>query len=205
MSEFERALPSYRLVKTHHGDDLQAVANRELGDENRWSELVWLNNLIYPYLTDNPDLVTPNVILTGQLLKVPAPKGVFTQEAETGQVYERDCQLHNKLLVADENGDLAIVAGVDNLKQQLKHRIDTPRGQLRRHPEYGCLVWRLKGTVTGPVAGALGSRHVRAALQADYRVSSVQSAVAVIVGDAVRITAKAEAIAGSSVDIVAGS
>lgn len=205
MSEFERELPSYRLAQTHYGDDLQAVAAREMGDANRWSELVWLNQLTYPYLTDDETLVGPGILLNGTLIKIPAPRGVLTDEAETGQVYERDCQLVDKLLLDDGNGDFAVVAGVDNLKQQLTHRLNTPRGQARRHPEYGCLVWRIKGAVTGPVAGALGAEYVKAALRADYRVASVRNAVAVISGDATRITAKAEAIAGSSVDLIAGS
>lgn len=205
MSEFEREIPSYRLAKTHRGDDLQAVAHRELGNANRWVELVWLNRLSHPYLTDDENQVTTSVILTGSLIKVPAPKGVYTDDADQGRAYGRDVRIANGLLGADETGDVAIAAGVENLTQQLKHAIDTPRGQLRRHPGYGCLVHSLKGTVTGPLASAIGAQHVRATLKADYRVSAVKSSVAVAVGDSTRFTAKVEAIAGDSVDIVAGA
>lgn len=201
MTDFERQSPSYRLVETHHGDDLQAVAAREMGDANRWPELVWLNNLIHPYLTDHADRVTANVLLTGSLLRVPAPVGVYTDEAESGQVYERDLVLTKKLLSVDANGDYAIVAGVSNLTQQLSHRINTPRGQLRRHPEYGCLVWRLLGRVSGPVAGALGAQYVKAALLADYRVARVNRSVADVLGDTIKVTATAEAIEGGAVDL----
>lgn len=204
MNEFERERPSFRLVETRHGDDLQAVAAREMGDANRWPELVWLNELTHPYLTDDERLVSASVLLTGSLLRVPAPVGVVTDDADRGQVYERDCLLVNRRLTDDGAGDFAVVAGSANLTQQLKHRINTPRGQARRHPEYGCLVWRLLGTVNGPLAGALGAQYVKSALLADYRVSSVQSAVADVQGDAVRVTAKAEAIAGGAVDVVAG-
>lgn len=205
MSEFERPLPSYRLAETHHGDDLQAVANREMGDENRWPELVWINALTYPYITDDPLMAGPGVLLSGALIKVPAPAGVWTDDADRGQVYERDAAMVNRMLVADAGGDLAVVAGADNLRQQLKHRIDTPRGQARRHPEYGCMVWRLQGTVNGPTAGKLGAEYVKSALLADYRVSSVESATAEVSGDAVRITAKAKAIEGGVVDLVSSS
>lgn len=201
MNEFERLEPTYRLVETLRGDDLQSVAAREMGDANRWPELVWLNQLTHPYLTDTPSLVSSTVKLTGSLIKVPAPVGVYTDDAEKGQVYERDCELQGKLLVADSEGDFAVLAGTKNLTQQLKHRIITPRGQARRHPVYGCLVWRLKGTVAGPTAEALGTEYVRATLEADYRVSSVTSARAETVGDALRVTATAEAIEGAKVDL----
>lgn len=205
MTEFSRELPPYRLAKTHFGDDLPAVAAREMGDANRWPELVWLNRLVYPYLTDIEALAAPGVLLNGSLIKVPSPRSALSDDAETGQVYERDCQLHRKLLVATEDGDLAVVAGVANLTQQLQHRLDTPRGQLRRHPEYGCMAHRLKGRVNGPIRGALASRYVKTALEADYRVAAVTRSDATVVGDTVQVLATAEAIEGSAVDLTAST
>lgn len=202
MSDFERPVPSFRLVETRWGDDLQAVAARELGDANRWPELVWLNGLTHPYITTDPQLAGPTVVLAGALLKVPAPTGLFTDDAERGQVYERDCAMRNRLLLDDGAGDLLVVAGAANLRQQLQHRIDTPRGQARRHPDYGCLVSRLKGRVSGPTAGLLAAEYVKAALQADYRVSRVEFSEADVLGDTIKVTAKAIAIEGGIVDLV---
>lgn len=201
MAEFEREMPSYRLAETHAGDTLQRVASREMGDANRWPELVWINNLTSPYLTDNPAEASDTVLLNGSMLRIPAPTGVSTTATERAQVYERDCKMVKRRLTDDGNGDFAVVSGTDNLTQQLTHRIVTPRGQLVRHPEYGCLVWLLQGKVAGPVAGLLGAQYVKAAVQADYRVSSVISATAEVDGDVTRITATAEAIAGGKVDI----
>lgn len=198
MSEFERQLPRYRLVQTHHGDDLQAVAAREMGDANRWAELVWINNLSWPYLTDDPQRVVAGVLLSGSLLKVPSPAG-FTEDK--GDVYESDCVLRNKLLDADESGDFAIASGVDNLTQQLRHAVVTPRGQARRHPGYGCLVWRLLGTVNGPPAGLMGAEYVKETLLSDYRVTSVTNAIAEIDADGLRISAEANALAGGAVQV----
>lgn len=201
MAEFEREMPSYRLAETHAGDTLQRVAAREMGDANRWPELVWINNLASPYLTDIPAEASTTVLLTGSMIRIPAPTGVNTDATERAQVYERDCKMVKRRLTDDGNGDIAVVSGTDNLTQQLKHRIVTPRGQLVRHADYGCLVWLLQGKVAGPTASLLGAQYVKAALQADYRVSSVTSSTAEVDGDATRITATAEAIAGGKVDI----
>lgn len=201
MADFEREMPSYRLAETHAGDTLQRVAAREMGDANRWPELIWINNLTPPYLTDVPDNASGTVLLTGSMIRIPAPTGVNTDATERAQVYERDCKMVKRRLTDDGNGDFAVAAGTENLTQQLKHRIVTPRGQLTRHADYGCLVWELQGKVAGPMAGLLGAQYVKAALQADYRVSSVTSATAVVNGDVTDIRATAEAIAGGKVDI----
>lgn len=201
MAEFEREMPSYRLAETHAGDTLQRVAAREMGDANRWPELVWINNLTSPYLTDILAEASATVLLTGSMIRIPAPTGVNTDATERAQVYERDCKMVKRRLTDDGNGDFAVVSGTDNLKQQLTHRIVTPRGQLVRHADYGCLVWLLHGKVAGPTASLLGAQYVKAALQADYRVSSVTSSTAEVDGDTTRITATAEAIAGGKVDI----
>ena len=204
MSEFERPLPTYRLVQTHHGDTLQSVAHREMGDANRWPELVWINSLRPPYITDDERRVADGVILSGGFLKIPAPQGVWTDDASRGQVYERDAALDDKLLAA-ENGDLVVVAGADNLRQQLTHRVVTPRGQLVRHPEYGCRAWRLMGGINGPTAGMLAAQYVKATLAADYRVASVEDTTAEVIGDTIRVSAKARAIEGGVIDVVASS
>jgi len=205
MSEFERQSPAFRLVKTHHGDTLQAVAHRELGDANRWPELVWVNKLVPPYITDDEQRVADGVILSGAFLRVPAPAGwTANGSAERGQVYERDCKMAAKQLQIDDGGDLAVIAGADNLRQQLGHRVATPRGQLVRHQDYGCMIYRLLGKSNGPVAARLGADYVKSCIEADYRVRQVDSARADVSGDSVKIQAIATAIEGGVVDIVQG-
>ena len=202
MSEFERPVPTYRLVQTHWDDELQTVAARELGDANRWPELVWINSLVHPYITNDERLAGPAVLLAGAFIKVPAPVGVWTDDAGRGQVFERDCAMVGMLLGDDGLGDIAVMRGADNLRQQLQHRIDTPRGQARRHPDYGSLVSRLKGKVNGPTASLMAAEYVKAAVKADYRISRVESSVAEVVGDVIRVTARAVAIEGGVIDLV---
>lgn len=202
---FETRAPNYRLAKTQFGDDLQAVALRELGDPNRWVELVWLNQIASPYITDDPRRASATVLLSGALIKVPAPVGVWRETEETGQVFERDCAMVRRQLQATEGGDLSVVAGVDNFQQQLLHRVVTPKGQARRHPDYGCNVWKLQGRVNGATAAALGAQYVRSALASDYRVSEVGLAKAEVRNDSLTISATAVGIDGGVVDLSVGS
>ena len=204
MAEFERPMPDYRLAKTHYGDTLQNVAMRELGDESRWIELVWLNDLIWPYLTDITDEVSSRVIQYGQLIRVPAPAGITARtEVEPGQVYERDILMKNRRLRLDDSGDIAVVAGVKNLTQQLRHRINTPTGQLRRHPAYGCRIHELRGKVNGPLAAHLAREYLKTAIKAEYRISRILSLETSSEGDVIRAAATGEAIAGDSIDLKA--
>lgn len=204
MAEFTAPMPDYRMAKTRFADTLQNVAMRELGDENRWIELVWLNNLVWPYITDDETQVTPRVLLSGQLIRVPAATSMMAitrDQEEPGQVYERDIKMINRRLMLDASGDIAIVAGVKNLTQQLRHRINTPVGQLRRHPGYGCRIHELRGKVNGPLAAHLGAQYLKVAIKAEYRIASVRSASATSEGDVIRATAVGEAIAGDSIDL----
>lgn len=204
MAEFDAPLPDFRMVKTHYGDSLQDVAMRELGDENRWIELVWLNDLVYPYLTDDEGQASARIILTGQLIRVPSPTGssqYLRKFDEPGQIYERDIKMTNRRLSLDATGDIAVVAGVSNLTQQLQHRINTPTGQLRRHPQYGCRIHELRGKVNGPLAAHLGAEYLKVAIKAEYRIASIRQLSASSEGDVIRATATGEAIAGDSLDL----
>lgn len=198
---FERPLSGYRYAATNFGDDLPAVALRELGDANRWQELAWINDLLPPYLTDDKARATDRVLVAGSMLMIPSA-GRQAYGRTDAEVYLSDAVLASGLLQVDRFGDLGVVSGRSNLKQQLLHRLNTPVAQLTRHPEYGCEVHRLRGVIGGPTAAALGASYVRTALESDFRVSSVTQAIAEISGDVTRINAEAVPITGGlAVDI----
>lgn len=197
MSIFERQEPRYRLAETQYGDTLRAVAFRELGDAKRWPELVYLNKLQPPFLTNVASEAGPSVILAGQKIKVPAIDGIGGAGVDAERVYGRDAVLTSKRLDVTVSGDIAVCSGVSNLHQQLVHRVVTPKGQLFHHPKYGSFVHRLMGSKNGPIASLLASDYVRAALESDYRVRSVKTSNADVSGDTLRVTAVAVAIDGT--------
>lgn len=192
---FERNLAGYRYAATNFGDDLPSVALRELGDANRWQELAWINDLLPPYLTDDKGRATDRILLTGSMIMIPS-SGRQAYGRTDAEVYLADAVLVDGMLQVDRNGDLGVVSGRANLKQQLLHRLNTPIAQLTRHPRYGCDVHRLRGVVGGPTAAALGADYVRTALESDFRVSDVTRAIASIAGDVTRISAEAIPITG---------
>ncbi|HKT53696.1 MAG TPA: hypothetical protein VJP88_04550 [Caulobacteraceae bacterium] len=195
-----KALPGYRLVTVKYGDNLRKIAIRELGDADQWRDLITINGLTFPYVTSDPALASATCILAGGQIKVPAPSTTYSAVDDPDRVYGVDLLLSDgQLQVA--NGDLATVAGADNLRQAYRNRIDTPLGDLEFHQDYGCQVHELKGDKNTPYVATLGSAFVAGALMNDPRTQAVPSATVQVVGDTLEITATAQPIAGSSVDV----
>lgn len=201
MTVFTRDVPDHRIAATEYGDTLQSVAGRELGDANRWYELAWINNLVHPYITDDPRRASAGVLLSGAFIKIPAPQRAYSGSDETGQVFERDVELRGRSLQVDEKGDFLVLSGSKNLAQQLTHRIVTPRGQATRHPRYGSLIYRLIGKLAAPTANFMAAQYAYSTVLADYRIKSISLAQAVVVGDAVKVEVRAMTIAGGPIDI----
>lgn len=199
--EFDQAMPNFRMVRIDRGDTLQDIAARYLGDANQWIDIAFLNGLVWPYVTDNPELVAPGVLMSGNMIKVPAATGTLQGLYGTEDTFGRDIALKNKRLQVDSSGDFSLVSGSANLKQQLGGRVATPMGQLSRHPDYGCMAYRLIGKANGPTAAALAAQYVKSCLAGDYRVASVQSSDATVTGDSITATAKVMAIDGSAFDL----
>lgn len=199
MTQFDRQVYGFRFADTNRGDSLQLIAARELGDASRWTELIALNKLLPPFITDDAAQARQGVILSGAQILVPAPVAVSTTTTDPDAVFERDVQMGRGGELVTDGSDFVVVSGGGNLKQALKNRIETDRGELIYHPEYGCEARRLIGLVNGPTKALLASQAVKAAVQDDPRIARVIKARAEVIGDTVPVSAEAETVTGRSI------
>ena len=198
---YQKPLAGFRFVEILHGDTLQAIAARELGDASQWSQLIAMNGLVPPYITDDPSVVTAGVLLSGGSIKVPAPQPVVTSTTDPDLVFERDILLDTYGGLSTENGDFAVASGRTNLRQALVNRVNTDRGELIFHQEYGSRVRALLGAVNGPTATLLAAQYAKSCVAADSRIKQVNSATATAVGDAIQVSVEAQPITGRVVDV----
>lgn len=195
-----RRLTASRLVEIHHGDTLQTIAARELGDASKWADLIAINDLVSPYLTGNPEESGLQVKLYGELLRVPAASARVDAATAPDEVFGIDLDLTNGELTA-RDGDFVVVAGRANLRQAILHRLNTAWGELLFHLNYGCGVHRLKGKVNGPASGLLAARYVKGAMLSDARVDAVPKAVAEVLGDRISVDATINPITGAPANV----
>lgn len=200
MTDFTRPITGFRFVRTQHGDTLRAVALRELGDASAWAQLIWLNKLVPPYLTDDLALVRDGVLLTGSTIKVPSASADVDAGVFPDEVFQADCQLERGAFQF-ANGDFALVSGRANLRQALSHRIVTNHGELMHHPRYGANLGRLIGSLSGPVRALVAADYVEEALLAESRVKEVASVTATTQGDRLSVSAEVVPITGVNLNV----
>lgn len=195
-----KPIAGFRQAPTNVGDTVQAIALRELGDASRWYDLVHVNGLVPPYLTDDLSAAGPSVLLAGQQsIKIPAPAPPASGVADATSVFGTDMSLAGGRLAAAAGGDFLTVAGVPNLTQALTNRLATHLGDLTYHPQYGCDVYRLLGQGGTATANLFAAAQVAKAVRADARVARVVDAVAVLRGDGITATATAITVDGKRV------
>jgi phage baseplate assembly protein W len=205
---FERTAPPTRWIETQQGETLWAVAARVLGDPERWYELVYLNDLVSPYLTDDPAAVTPGVLLTGSSLKVPGTDLLVVAADDPVAVFGTDIRLYQgRLMLTDATEtqplvDVATVAGTPNLTQAIRLVIDTEIGEAVFHPQYGCGAHTLIGQRETPERTQFAAALVRRAIAADARIARVDTATVSLTGDVLRADVTATAISGATINVV---
>jgi len=119
-----------------------------------------------------------NVRFSGEIIYIP------TSEDETG-VEDIDQLLANVggedfvldaegNLFYDNYGDIASVSGVDNIKQAVKDRLMTEKGEYPLHPEYGTNIPSIIGTARTPYTERMVRLEILQALSLEDRIENVQ-------------------------------
>jgi len=189
---------NWRTVTIDHGDTLAKIATREFGDASRWPELAWLNNLLPPYLTGNPELPgvsSGRVLVFGGIIRIPSTSAQ-KQSVTPAESFGVDVKLSDGELTVS-NGDFDLAKGAPNLKQALEMRLRNDKACLPFHPKYGNAAHKLRGRKADPNVNLLALRFCEETLLADPRVVSVQDGSAVASGDAIKVELMAVANNGS--------
>ncbi|PWC44270.1 hypothetical protein [Azospirillum sp. TSO22-1] len=201
---FTKALNGYRRVATRVGDSLQAIAAREMGDAARWPDLAQINNLMPPYITDDPALAGSQVLLSGAPIMLPTAAPPSTGVADAHSMFGCDIALTNGRIEVTDGGDLRLTEGVANLNQALRHALATDPGDLLFHQGYGCPARTLIGRPGGEVNNQLAAMFVARTLRADPRVARVENPTADIQGDGIAVTATAVTVDGQHLPVGMG-
>lgn len=140
-----------KQIQLNAGETLERIAQRELGDSNRWGEIAEVNNLKPPYIIDDPSDTRSNVVKPGDKLLVPTPiQDGFSQvpnapEIKTTRGFnELEKSLGSDLKLTSDfdlsltsSGDLEIVSGADNMAQAVLLKLSYEPGEVIRYPEMG--------------------------------------------------------------------
>lgn len=165
------------------GITIEKLAQVELGDSSRWGEIVELNGLEYPYITDDLSYPNPNVAKPGTKIFIPAPNIYGFSALPEGKennltnglsVLEKSLGVDLKIdenfdLALTSSGDFALVAGVENIGQQVPLKLSYEPGDLIRNPKIGANL--LIGEKTPPIYD-IKDGIVNSLLQ-DSRISDV--------------------------------
>lgn len=192
------AAPNIRYTTIDYGDDLRSIALRELGDATNWVTLVIINELKPPYIAD---VASNGVLAYGDAIKIPSSSSYIDASADSAAVFSIDISAAKKKLTV-ANGDIEVVSGIANLYQALTLHVDVDKEELGFHPEFGCYVRSVMGTMNGPIAGQMAAFYVKSALIEDARVSYVSSCTATVVGDVINVETTVVPISGKPLDLL---
>lgn len=207
----------YRKYLIKQGDTIQNVAFIMLNDIDRWTDIVTLNDLEYPYIvqTNEDRINNPEHLRTvGDTLLIP------NDSANIIDIEKRNLTLANKgkiandyydmtmgmdlyldvsdgnrkefigQLVNDNKNDIAVVKGIDNLRQSLILRLLTRKGTLYRHPEYGSTIPNILGELIKETTLQDAVTEFKRCITTDERVSKVSVTESEVTGNSIYIEAE---------------
>lgn len=133
------------------GQTLERIAQQELGDSTRWGELVEVNGLKAPYVTDDKSSTLEGVLRPGDTFLIPtAAVSGFSQVPSAKDIKttvglsELEKSLGTDLKVTSNfdlslsnSGDLEVVSGAQNMAQAVILKLSYTKGEIMRYPELG--------------------------------------------------------------------
>jgi hypothetical protein len=178
------------------GETIRDIAARLLGDPGDWRSLVILNRLRAPFVAA---VGSPGVLGPGDAILYPKDNGgstaVVNSQLPSGggnpviDSYGVDLRLASVYdngqeyadLAVGQDGDLEVIAGIDNVKQALNIKFLTERGELSAHTKFGAKF------PTGSKATSNSFNEFRInilnTINSDSRVSKVKALQLVASGD----------------------
>jgi phage baseplate assembly protein W len=188
-----------RVLTLQQGEDLRAVAARELGSATRWTEIARINGLRLPFIVASYHAADrlPHTLMWGDRFLIPWPANAVLPPTAIS-THGLDVAMTQGQLQATADGDLATVGGEDNLIQALTHRLKTLLGELTYHTRYGCNVALALGLPAAPFASLMASAWVSEAIKAEPRVFQIHYVKSEVVGDSIQVTAKITLVGNNS-------
>ncbi len=189
-------------------ENIFSLAQRLLGNRNRWKLLVLVNDLKPPYITPSG---IPQTLAPGQYILYPVNDGsgvaienINANDLEKDQkgenvdtaverAYGRDIRLKSDAnnrtdVVIAAGGDIASIQGIPNVKQAMRLKFSTEQGTLTVHPRYGSAF--PIGSKMTPISFNLFRLNAYATMISDARVSAVRRMQFIARGDILSIGAE---------------
>lgn len=192
-------MPRFKQHIIVYGETPQIIAEREMGDVNKWVDLVKFNNLRYPYIVDTPEERAKDLshlVTIGN--KIIIPKEKTLDDIDTTKLPKRDRNLLEQIVLGTDikidsymktinahgaedeiiemtgngKGDLELAKGYDNIKQLLLLRLLTPKGSLPLHPDYGSDIQSIIGERNNLNTADKLNDIIQDCLETDYRIKS---------------------------------
>lgn len=140
-----------RQVNLTAGTTLERIALTEMGDSSRWGEIVEVNSLKAPFISDDPFESRDGVLKPGDKLLIPipvqngfsaVPVGKENKLTKNMNQLEKNLGIDLKLtkdfdLSLNSSGDLEIVGGAENLAQGTLLKLSYEPGDVLEHPTLG--------------------------------------------------------------------
>lgn len=196
-------MANYKRHTITYGETLQSIAQDELDDMGQWYAIAQLNNLKYPYIADTvaQKNAGSNLVTIGDIILINLPSAInqsdlvtslttmpnYDQEEILALALGKDIDImpntsgqamapglsSQTFEMKGNSGKLALVRGLDNLRQSLFIRLITPRGSYLGHPNYGSMIDMYLGMRNTEENAQLLDLEIERTLWTDARVTDV--------------------------------